>query len=95
MTNEIVQGIITVISTMGAIISLVIGVTKHKIISLKIASAFLIIVGVVVFMGYVTDSPSVYTFPPNKIGMALPTGLCFFITGMCLWVIIDSVNFKK
>lgn len=95
MNSDVTQFILTIVSLGGAIVSLIFGVARHKKVAIQIASAFLMMVGVIVIIGYLTDSPQVYTFPKTKIGMALPTGVCFSIVGCCLWVIVDSIVFKK
>lgn len=95
MNSEVMQFLLTIISLIGAVASMVFGVARHKKFSLKVSASFLVLVGIIVFIGYLTDSPYVYTYPPTKTGMALPTGICFFITGICLWVLADSVTFKN
>jgi len=87
--------ILAILGIMGGVISLVTAVVKRRKIAVQISSIFLILVGVIVIIGYLADDSAIYTFPGNKIGMALPTGVCFEIVGICLWILATEIEFKK
>lgn len=91
---ETLQTIILVISMLGGGVSLLIGVATHRKLALLISAAFLILVGVITIIGYMAGAPAVYTFPANQTSMAMPTGICFLITGLCLLGIINEMEFK-
>lgn len=90
---QAIQFMAFLITLGGALVSLIFGVIFHRKLAVQIASVFLIAVGFLVIIGYVADSPNIYTIPPTGIGMALPTGICFLITGACLLVLVNEVKF--
>ena len=87
--------VILLFTIVGSAISLAVGITKHRKIALVIGSLFLAITGVIVVVGYLTGAPQVYTFPANMTSMALPTGICFMVTGLILLGLINEIEFKK
>lgn len=90
-----IQTIVLIISMLGGSMSMMIGVAKHRKLALTISACFLILVGVVTIIGYLAGTPQVYTFPIDQTSMALPTGICFLITGLCLLGIVNEMKFKK
>jgi hypothetical protein len=87
--------IILLFSVIGGMISLIMGIILHKKIALFVAASFIILIGFTVILGYIFDAPNIYTYPSGKVGMALPTGICFLITGFCLVILINEIEFKK
>lgn len=89
------QFILAILGTIGGIISLITAVVSRQKQAVQVSGILLMLVGLIVAVGYVADVPSIYTFPGNKTGMALPTALCFFVTGACLFILSNEIEFKK
>lgn len=88
------QDVLLLFSIMGGIVSLIIGIVSHLRLAMLIAAASLMLVGAIVIIGYFGDAPQVYTFPSNKTSMALPTGICFLISGFCHLMTVLNTHFK-
>lgn len=93
--TSLLQNILLIFSIIGGIISLIVGVVKHRKIFLIAASGFLMLVGSVVMLGYIADAPNIYTYPKDKVGMALPTGICFLIAGFIDLMLVIQMDFKN
>lgn len=92
---DALQFLLAVLGVIGGIISLITAVIKRQKVAVQVSGALLMSVGVIVIIGYLANDPAIYTFPGNKIGMALPTALCFFLTGGCLLMLANEIEFKK
>jgi uncharacterized membrane protein len=93
--QEILQTVVLMFSIIGGILSLIVGIVLHKKLALFVASSFIMFVGLIVVIGYMFNSPSIYTYPSGKIGVALPSGICFLITGFCLFLLTNEMEFKN
>lgn len=82
------------ITMAGAVVSIVIGIMKHKKLAVQISGVFLIATAIIVIFGYILGIPAVFTFPKDGIGMALPTAICFLISGISFILLANQLKLK-
>ena len=51
---------------------------------IQMAGIMVMTVAGVCIVGHVTQTPGLYTWPENTVGMAMPTAILFAVVGMCL-----------
>ena len=85
--TEGLQLVVALVSVLGGVLSLGVGITKHKRTFIRISGQLLIYIGSLVVMGYTTSAAVLYTFPPKSTPMALPSAICFIVVGANLLVI--------
>jgi hypothetical protein len=85
--TEGLQLIVALVSIFGGILSLGIGITKHKRTFIRISGQFLIWTGSLAIAGYASGATSLYTMPSKSTPVALPTAICFVVVGANLLVL--------
>ena len=79
---DVLHVLTNIVSICGGIFAVLLAATKHKKLSVRLSGHFLVAVATVVILGYVFGAPQVYTFPLGSTGVALPTAICFWVTGI-------------
>ena len=90
--REIVPTLLVIVSLSGALVSLLTALATHRKMAIRISGALLILVALIVVIGYLAGAPTIYTWPPGATAMALPTGICFGIVGVCLICLSDTLR---
>lgn len=89
------QEVMYFITMAGAAVSIIIGIMKHKKLAIQISGSFLVMTGIIVILGYIIGVPAIFTFPKDGIGMALPTAICFLVSGISFILLANEIKFKE
>lgn len=87
---QLLQFLATLASILGGAIAMIVAVTRHKKLAVKISSHFLLASSTLFIVGYITNQTGLYTLPKDGTPVSLPMAICVFVIGGCLWILSNG-----